>query len=209
MIWHWIGDQGIQWNPSDLPPDQFLSVVRALLLRFDETPLDGVRELVPGFSSVVFLFLSEYRPNPQTMASVQAWVGSVQRLGEKLTSTLHTVPVHYDGPDLAEVASWAKLSIAEVIAYHAAPVYTVQFIGFLPGFPYLHGLDPRLACPRRSTPRRMVPAGSVAIGGEQTGIYPSSSPGGWNLLGTTTISLFSKEDGAYFAVGDRIKFVPV
>jgi KipI family sensor histidine kinase inhibitor len=95
------------------------------------------------------------------------------------------LPVVYDGDDLGRVASHAGLAVEEVIRRHTRPNYTVAMIGFLPHFPYLIGMDERLVTPRRSTPRTRVPAGSVAIGGAQTGIYPSESPGGWNLIGRT------------------------
>ena len=100
-------------------------------------------------------------------------------------------PVVYDGEDLERVASHAGLAVDEVVRLHTLPRYTVAMIGFLPHFPYLIGMDARLATPRLSDPRRRVPAGSVAIGGAQTGIYPSESPGGWNLVGRTNPRLLS------------------
>jgi inhibitor of KinA len=103
------------------------------------------------------------------------------------------VPVHYGGhagEDLGEVAAHARMSTHEVIARHTSATYRVAMIGFAPGFPYLLGLDPALAMPRRSSPRTRVPAGSVAIGGQQTGIYPQALPGGWQLIGRTPMRLF-------------------
>src|SRR4029453_11750555 len=105
----------------------------------------------------------------------------------------HVIPVHYggsDGPDLADVALAAGLSEAEVVARHAGASYRVFMLGFLPGFAYIGPLDPSLARPRRATPRPRVPAGSVAIAGVLTGIYPMESPGGWHLIGRTTAKLF-------------------
>lgn len=98
--------------------------------------------------------------------------------------------VHYDGPDLEAVAEQCGLPVSQVIQRHCAPEYTVQFCGFAPGFGYLSGLDPALRLPRLATPRQAVPAGSVAIAGEFTGVYPRSSPGGWLLLGRTDATLF-------------------
>lgn len=100
------------------------------------------------------------------------------------------LPVRYDGPDLESVAEQCGLPVAEVIRRHCAPEYTVQFCGFAPGFGYLSGLDPALRLPRLASPRPAVPAGSVAIAGEFTGVYPRSSPGGWLLLGRTDTTLF-------------------
>ena len=123
---------------------------------------------------------------------------------------LHTVPVVYDGTDLADVASAAGLTVHEVIERHHAPLYRVMCLGFSRGFPYLEGLDPALQLPRRATPRVRVPAGSVAIAGEQAGIYPMASPGGWHRLGTTTFPVFDPgaRPPAAFAPGDRIRFEP-
>ena len=126
------------------------------------------------------------------------------------------VPVCYGGelgPDLEDVARAVALSPAEVIARHSAPAYRVYLLGFTPGFPYLGGMDPRLACPRLSSPRVRVPAGSVAIAGAQTGVYSVESPGGWRLLGRTPLRLFDPDPGArrpfLLAPGDGLRFVPV
>ena len=121
------------------------------------------------------------------------------------------VPVCYGGefgPDLDDLARYARLSVDEVIARHCAPDYRVAMLGFAPGFPYLLGLDPALHAPRRATPRVRVPAGSVAIGGAQTGIYPSELPGGWLLIGRTPLTLFdpAREAPALLAPGQRLRF---
>lgn len=119
------------------------------------------------------------------------------------------IGVHYNGPDLPDVAAALELSIPEVIRMHSAPLYTVQMIGFLPGFPYLGFLPDGLVLPRKKTPVLRVPPGSVAIAGKYSGIYPQSSPGGWHLIGQTTFHLFSpeKEPPATLQPGDRIQFV--
>lgn len=123
------------------------------------------------------------------------------------------IPVHYGGehgPDLAAVAAHCGLSEQEVIARHSAARYTVFFLGFQPGFAYLGGLPATLATPRRAEPRLTVPAGSVGIGGEQTGIYPAASPGGWQLIGHTSLQLFDpqREPPSLLLPGDRVRFVP-
>jgi UPF0271 protein len=113
----------------------------------------------------------------------------------------HLVQVVYDGEDLASLPP-------DAASIHASRVYTVAMIGFLPGFAYLTGLDPRLIVPRRKTPRTRVPAGSVAVAGPYTGIYPFASPGGWHLIGRAVdVELFSPDRGALFALGDRVRFV--
>jgi len=116
--------------------------------------------------------------------------------------------VLYDGPDLSDVAALTGFSIEDVIARHGAVEYRVAMLGFAPGFPYLLGLDPVLAVPRRSDPRQRVPAGSVAIGGQQTGIYPAELPGGWQLIGRTPLQLFdvAADVPSRLAAGDRVCF---
>jgi KipI family sensor histidine kinase inhibitor len=104
-----------------------------------------------------------------------------------------TIPVVYDGPDLAAVAAATGLSETEVIAAHSGSAWTVGFTGFAPGFAYLVGGDPRLVVPRLATPRSSVPAGSVGLAGEFSGIYPRSSPGGWQLIGHTDVTLFDSD----------------
>ncbi|WP_154795014.1 5-oxoprolinase subunit PxpB [Occultella kanbiaonis] len=118
------------------------------------------------------------------------------------------IAVRYDGPDLADVASATGLTEAEVIARHAAPVYTVDFVGFAPGFGYLSGLDPALHLPRLTTPRPRVPAGSVAIAADRTAVYPRASPGGWRLLGQTDAPLFdvTADPPSLLRAGMRVRF---
>jgi KipI family sensor histidine kinase inhibitor len=148
--------------------------------------------------------------------------GDLVRLGRELAGAvvdavplpqgrLVEVPVRYDGEDLDEVAERSGLGVAEVVARHCAPTYTVACLGFSRGFPYLDGLDPALRLPRRDTPRTRVAAGAVAIAGDQAGIYPQASPGGWHLLGSTDVQLFDveRDPPSLLAPGDRVRFVPL
>lgn len=126
-----------------------------------------------------------------------------------------TIPVCYEdqefAPDLEKVALHAKLSKEEVIKLHSSSDYLIYMMGFLPGFPYLGGMNPRLETPRLETPRTKIPAGSVAIGGAQTGLYPVESPGGWNIIGRTPLRLFDVERKPFFLyeAGDKIRFLPI
>ena len=122
----------------------------------------------------------------------------------------HKLPITYDGPDPAEVAQMTGLSVRQVCELHAGNEYVVAFLGFSRGFPHLAGLDPALNVPRLSTPRVRVPPGSVAITGEQCGIYPMSAPGGWRLLGRTHTDLFDPllNPPSRLLPGDRVRFVP-
>lgn len=121
------------------------------------------------------------------------------------------VPVRYGGLDLEDVARHAELTPSEVVRLHAGTEYTVRFLGFAPGFAYLDGLPERLWTPRLGTPRRLVPAGSVAIGGSHTGVYPMDLPGGWRIIGQTDVVLFDAQRAApsLLQVGDRVRFVEV
>jgi KipI family sensor histidine kinase inhibitor len=169
-----------------------------------------VRDVVPGMNNLTILFDPLAADSQQLADKLQsAWdAASIsQKAGRKIE-----IPVTYggdSGPDLEEVARHTGLSPAEIVKRHTAAEYIVYFIGFQPGFPYLGGLDPRLATPRRGEPRLVVPAGSVGIGGSQTGIYPAASPGGWQLIGHSELRLF--DPGAnpptLLQPGDRVRFV--
>jgi inhibitor of KinA len=126
-------------------------------------------------------------------------------------STIWNIPVCYDlsfGLDLQQLADSKSMTIEEVIKLHTQPLYHVYFLGFLPGFPYLGGLDPQLKMPRLASPRIKIAKGSVAIGDQQTGIYPSMSPGGWNIIGRTPIDLFdvNRQPPTFIKAGDKVKF---
>ncbi|MEU0672722.1 allophanate hydrolase subunit 1 [Streptomyces sp. NPDC006172] len=126
------------------------------------------------------------------------------------TGTVIELPVRYDGPDLADVAAHWGVPEREVARVHAATEFRVAFCGFAPGFGYLTGLPPRYDVPRRATPRTAVPAGSVALAGPYTGVYPRSSPGGWQLIGTTDAVLWdhTRVPAALLTPGTRVRFVP-
>jgi biotin-dependent carboxylase-like uncharacterized protein len=126
----------------------------------------------------------------------------------KISGDSVTIPVRYDGEDLADVAKATGLSEDEVVTVHTGPEYTVAFTGFAPGFGYLTGLDERLHLPRRDSPRTRVPAGAVAVAGEFTGVYPRPSPGGWHLLGSTTAALWdpAQEPPALLSPGTKVRF---
>jgi inhibitor of KinA len=175
---------------------------------------DEVVEVVPSYRSLLVVF----DPLRLARAALQARVAKLapraEAEGEARPARLVTIPVCYGGehgPDLPGVAAHAGLPEAEVVRLHAASSYLVYMLGFTPGFPYLGGLDPRLATPRLATPRTEVPAGAVAIGGAQTGIYPVASPGGWRLVGRTPLRLFDPVASSPFllAPGDRVRFLPV
>jgi KipI family sensor histidine kinase inhibitor len=186
--------------------------VHAAMVALQAAALHAVEELVPGYVSLTVLLRDlPRRERGEAEAAVRAIVARVGEGAAEPRTRIVSVPVAYGGNagvDLVDVAKRTGLSPEEVIARHCAPTYRVAFIGFLPGFPYLMGLDPALHLPRRATPRTRVPAGSVAIGGAQTGIYPVASPGGWHVLGRTHARLFDPDQAppSLLGAGDRVRF---
>jgi KipI family sensor histidine kinase inhibitor len=170
-------------------------------------PLPGVRELVPAARTVPV----HYDPTETDHLRLAAAIGSLPLAQDAPPSDAGTVtvPVRYDGADLADVARQCGLTVAEVVARHTAPTYRVAFCGFSPGFAYLTGVDPVLRLPRRTTPRTRVPAGSLALADEFTGVYPSDSPGGWHLLGSTELTVWDPalDPPALLAPGTDVRFV--
>jgi KipI family sensor histidine kinase inhibitor len=180
----------------------------ALAAALDRAATAGMVDLVPAKQTLLVVF----DPDQTSAARLRRHIRSLAIVpADERPAREHVIPLSYDGPDLAEVAGRCGLTTAELIARHSGAVYRVALIGFLPGFPYLDGLPPELHLPRRATPRPRVPAGSVAIAGPQTGIYPQESPGGWHLLGTTAARLFdtARWPPALLSAGDIVRFVPV
>jgi KipI family sensor histidine kinase inhibitor len=166
----------------------------------------GVVELVPGYRTLLVV------AEPDRAGVLDELAAGLPDLelppAEAVAGEPVEIPVSYDGEDLPEVANLTGLEAEEVVRRHTAPEYTVAFLGFSPGFPYLVGLDPALEVPRRDTPRTSIPAGSVGLAGTQTGIYPTASPGGWQLIGRTEVTLFDpdRDPPALLAPGSRLRF---
>lgn len=179
-----------------------------------EGAADGVIEVVPAYASL----LIHYDPRLTDFAGLRSAILALSPDaggGENSQSgRLVELPTTYggeDGPDLPYIAENAGMSEAEAVEIHSSADYLVYAMGFSPGFPYLGGLDPRLAAPRLSSPRTLIPAGSVGIAETQTGVYPVASPGGWRLIGRTRTPLFNPAANppATIAPGDRVRFVPM
>ncbi|MET7987197.1 MULTISPECIES: allophanate hydrolase subunit 1 [unclassified Streptomyces] len=163
-----------------------------------------VREIVPAARTVLLDGLDE----PARLAEqLPGW--EIPPPDARADATVE-IPVRYDGPDLADVAAFWGVRVREVPEIHAMAEFRVAFCGFAPGFGYLTGLPARYDVPRRATPRTAVPAGSVALAGPYTGVYPRSSPGGWQLIGTTDAVLWdhARVPAALLAPGARVRFVP-
>ncbi|HNW43169.1 MAG TPA: allophanate hydrolase subunit 1 [Elusimicrobiales bacterium] len=190
-----LGDACLLWSIGGtiaLPTSRKLLFVYRKLKEDERLRALGVRDLVPSYTS-----LAVHADALSDWAAIRRMVdrcfdslpGAAAELGP--AGLRHVLPVSYRGEDLPRVAKFTGLTQEEIIRRHTAPEYMVAMIGFRPHFPYLIGLDPRLATPRLDSPRVKVPAGAVGIGGEQTGVYPEESPGGWNLLGTTDAGLLT------------------
>jgi KipI family sensor histidine kinase inhibitor len=179
-----------------------------------ENPPLGFTELVPAYNSLLVVFDPLVSDTAAISAAVQALAAALPPAAADAPKDTVELPVAYGGeygPDLDSVASNAGLSTEEVIAIHSSRPYLVYMLGFTPGFPYLGGMDQRIAAPRLKTPRTKVPAGSVGIADTQTGVYPLESPGGWNLIGRTPLALFDpdRQDPALLAPGKYVRFVPI
>ncbi len=207
-----LGDSAVVFSLGNDADRTVARRVRAIAARLRESRPPGVGEVFGAFGNIAVVF----EPGlPPPAAALAALVAEAAAAPAAVTPPgLMEIPVVYggdSGPDLLAVAAAAGLTPTAAAELHAGAAYFVRAIGFAPGFPYLGGLPPALARPRRATPRVRVPAGSVGIGGEQTGIYPQASPGGWNLIGRSPARLFDPRltPPARLEVGDEVRFVPV
>jgi KipI family sensor histidine kinase inhibitor len=228
-----LGDSALLIRLGDSIDARTNSLALALAEALREAELPGVRDVAPAYASVGVRFEPEAAAGPGLRGSSNEFL--VQRIHEMVGALLRdTLPHSHDavddgqheypraddlieipvcyggdfGPDLDALAAYTKLDPQEVVARHARAEYSVAMLGFMPGFPYLLGLDEALHAPRRASPRTRVPAGSVAIGGAQTGIYPRELPGGWQLIGRTPLTLFdaARTQPALLRPGQRVRF---
>ncbi|GAB5560549.1 MAG: urea amidolyase family protein [Synoicihabitans sp.] len=199
--------------PGD-PSEATLRQVRALGTRIVDSRWKGVKSIVPAANSIA-IYIRRPAQWLRVAALIEELLGEVIESEEPTDSTEERViPVCYReefAPDMKRVSRALNLPVDEIIERHCAPTYTVMAVGFAPGFPYLSGLDPQLHCPRLPSPRVRVPVGAVGIGGSQTGVYPLELPGGWNLIGRTSLKLFdpTAEHPALLKVGDKVRFESV
>ncbi len=206
-----LGDRALTLTLGDRMSEDLSSLVMAQSARIRDAGIMGVTDIVPSYAALGVhydpLVISFSDLVERIEAAVATDVSSAA--AEVAETAIHEILVRYDGEDLDDVARRTHLTVDEVIAIHSEREYRVYVIGFVPGFAYLGTLDERLVLPRRESPRKRVPAGSVAIADQQTGIYPSSTPGGWHLIGNTDAILFDQnlEQPSRFRVGDRVRFV--
>jgi inhibitor of KinA len=215
-----LGDSAIMVTLGDSIDEATHRLVRAATARIERRAPEGVVDQVPAFTSIAVHYdpavvARHARGNPyshlrKTLAELLADLSAEDLPAPRTVE----IPVCYGGdfgPDLDDVARQHDITADEVVHIHTSGDYLVYMIGFMPGFAYLGGLSKVIATPRRKTPRTAVPAGTVGIGGSQTGVYPLVSPGGWNLIGRTPRQLFDirRPEPTLLATGDRVRFRPI
>lgn len=187
--------------------------ITALVQLMREQHIEGIVDVIPAFCSL----LINYDPRVLSYEELKERMEHLLKMETKTEATrkrIFEIPVCYGGeygPDIENIAEHAGLSVEEVIKIHSSKDYLIYMLGFLPGFTYLGGLDERIHTPRLASPRLKIRAGSVGIGGSQTGIYPLDSPGGWQLMGMTPVRTYDPERQTPILVeaGDYIRFIPI
>jgi len=205
-----MGDRSLLVELGDDISPAVNQCVQELFTALDMQPIDGVRELVPSYRSLLVI----YEPLKISPDDLKRAIGDTYdhlnqtELPEPRTIDIPIVYGGEQGPDLAYVAQHHHITPQEVIDYHTRPTYRVYMIGFTPGYPYLGEVPDAIATPRRTTPRILVPKGSVGIAQKQTGIYSVDSPGGWQIIGWTPVNLFDPQaqPPSLLMMGDRVRF---
>ncbi len=187
--------------------------IAAVVKLIRQQQIEGIVDMIPTYCAL----LINYNPLVISYSEIYRRISSIVRMDTQVDSLhrrIYEIPVVYGGeygPDLGSIAAHAGLSEEEVVSLHSSRDYLIYMLGFLPGFTYLGGLDERLHTPRLANPRVRIPAGSVGIGGSQTGIYPLDSPGGWQLMGMTPVRTYDpgREKPILVEAGDYIRFLPI
>ena len=192
----------------------------ALFNQLSNTHIAGLRDVIPAYTTITVVYdiaaikkVTSAAAYKYISEQIEKAISECDWKKESLLSDIN-IPVCYDislGIDLPEMSKQKEIPIEEIISIHTSATYNVYMLGFLPGFAYMGIVDDKIATPRLSKPRTNVPAGSVGIAGNQTGIYPLDSPGGWNIIGQTPLQMFDakKEKPCLVKPGDRIKFIPI
>ena len=208
----WLGDSCVSIQFGDTIDPAVNARCVAVAASIENRGLRGIRDVVPSYTAVTIHFDPRVIDRRGLSAELDSFAiahAPVSNLSGKVVE----VPVTYGGdagPDLTAVAAFGRCSEADVVHLHASTSYHVYMMGFLPGFAYMGPVDARIAMPRLETPRLRVAAGSVGIAGAQTGIYPCDTPGGWRIIGRTSLKLFdaAREEAFLLKAGDRVRFVP-
>ena len=210
----WASERHLRLNFGAADSEQAHARMRQAVAAVKSARVAGLLDITPAFSTILLEFSLTLPALENAMDAVRHAVAGAAATPPPSPIKAIEIPVCYDrssAPDLADVARFHRCEISDVIRLHTQPVYTVQFVGFSPGFGYLSGLPMQLETPRLDTPRVRVPAGSVGIAEKQTGIYPSATPGGWRLIGRTPFIMFDaqRDKPSLLSAGDRIRFVPI
>ena len=209
-----VGDCAISIDFGQVIDPKINRHIRQIIEQIKDLQLDGIIELVPTYCALLVQYDAMVYSYSDICRILEPTLQeSVTDSANELV-TIVEIPTVYGGefgPDLGFVASYNHLSEAEVVSIHSGTDYLVYMLGFIPGFTYVGGMDPRIATPRLSSPRTLIPAGSVGIAGEQTGTYPSDSPGGWQIIGRTPVTMYdmSKEQAALLQAGDYVRYVSI
>jgi inhibitor of KinA len=214
------GDHAITIAFGDAIDKDINRKVISLFKYISNWPPEGLRNLVPAYNSLTLIYdtalLKKKDPSASVYENMHIYLETVVEKAavEKILSKTIDVPVCYDAllaPDLASLAALHSLSVEDAISLHTSKAYHVYMIGFLPGFAYMGSVDEQICTPRKANPRTFVPAGSVGIAGEQTGIYPFNSPGGWQIIGQTPVQMFDakREDPCFLHPGDEVRFYAI
>lgn len=209
-----VGDCAISIDFGQVIDPKINRQIRQIIEQIKGLQLDGIVELVPTYCALLVQYDAMVYSYSDICRILEPTLQeSVTDSANELV-TIVEIPTVYGGefgPDLGFVDSHNHLSEAEVVSIHSGTDYLVYMLGFIPGFTYLGGMDPRIATPRLSSPRTLIPAGSVGIAGEQTGTYPSDSPGGWQIIGRTPVTMYdmSKEQAALLQAGDYVRYVSI
>ena len=215
-----LSDNAIVLQFGEEVSEEIHAKIQAVAHYLEQHPLPGMQAYVPAYTTLTVYYDPWVTSNKGKTDPYDAMVAQLQQVlsetkkHKRNGGRLVEIPVCYGGeygPDLEEVVGYTNLSHEEVIALHSGTTYLVHMMGFAPGFPYLGGLNDRIATPRRHEPRKAIPKGSVGIAGQQTGIYPIETPGGWQLIGQTPLELFNPDRAqpSLLRAGDKVRFVPI
>ncbi len=210
----WVGDRHLRVRVGMDSSERTHERVLAAVTRLRQASIPGLIDLTPAYATVLLSFDAAANALADVPRLVREAVRDLDGVVAPRPSRVVEIPVCYEPAfalDIQDVARMNGLTVSEVASLHAGAVYTVRFLGFSPGFPYLSGLPARLATPRLDRPRIRVPAGSVSIAGEQAGVYPKSTPGGWRIIGRTPEVIFdaARPVPSSLQAGDRVTFVPI
>ena len=205
-----MGDQAIVLSFGDTLSEALNTQVRKVVACLENWSQPGLIECVPAYTTITIYYDPRTITYQELLSALQMIVQDIPEDTE-YKGLKKEIPVYYNGADLAYVAQYNGLTEEEVICIHSTPEYRVYMIGFVPGFPYMGGMDSRIATPRKEVPRLKIEAGAVGIAGQQTGVYPIATPGGWQIIGHTPLQLFdiTQENPSLLEAGDRVAFIPV